>query len=153
MVFQIGSFEEMKKEVGKEIGLTDWLQINQDQVNQFAETTMDLPNIHGVDTDSNKIPYRKTRGHDYLAVSLLYYFLGNHLTLSKGTTMINYGMNKVRLFSPVNVGSKIRDKIFFTHVEEKANGILTTTAHRIEIKGQEKPALVAEILTLFMTPK
>lgn len=152
MAFQIGSFKEMKNQVGREIGLTDWLQIDQDQLNQFTQTTTGLSRTPDVDTASDKISFGKTMGHDYLAVSLLYYFLGNHLTLSKGTTMINYGMNKVRLLAPVHVNAKIRDQIFFTHVEEKASGILTTTSHRIEIKGQEKPALTAEILTLFLAP-
>ena len=67
------------------------------------------------------------------------------------TMAINYGMNKLRLLTPVIVGSKIRDKIAFTALEEKPSGLLVTISHTVEIEGHEKPALFAEMLTMFYT--
>jgi acyl dehydratase len=138
MAIQIASFEGIKKELGKEIGISNWLRIDQDKVNNFSDCTF------------AKSPFGKTSAHGYLPMSLLYYFLGNYIVLPKGMTMINYGMDKVRLLEPVKAGSNIRDKIFFTNAEKKASGILATTSHTIEIEGQKQPALIAKILTLFI---
>ncbi len=144
--------EEMKNELGKELGVTDWLQIDQERINQFAECTLDRQWIHIDEEAASKGPFGKTIAHGYLTVSLLSHFGESHMLIPKDCTMaIHYGMNKLRLLTPVIVGSKIRDRIAFTALEEKSSGILVTISHTVEIEGQEKPALFAEMLTRFYT--
>lgn len=144
--------EKLKRKLGCELGVTDWLQINQERVNQFAECTLDRQWIHIDEQAASKGPFGKTIAHGYLTVSLLSHFGENHMVIPKNCTRaINYGMNKLRLLAPITVGSKIRDKIAFTGLEEKPNGVLITTSHTVEIEDQKKTALFAEMLTLFYT--
>lgn len=145
--------EEMKAKVGTELGVTDWFTMDQDRINKFADCTNDHQWIH-VDLEAAaKGPFGAPIAHGYLSVSLLSYFSEGFALVPEGTVMvINYGMNKLRLLNPVVVGSQIRDRIQLLSVEEKSNGrILVGTAHTIEIKGQEKPALYAEPLGMFFT--
>lgn len=144
--------EKMKNELGRELGVTEWLQIDQERINGFAECTLDRQWIHIDEEAASKGPFGKTVAHGYLTVSLLSHFEESHMVIPKDYTMaIHHGMNKLRLLTPVVVGSKIRDKIAFTALEEKSDGILVTTSHTVEIKGQKKPALFAEMLTRFYT--
>lgn len=150
MQFQILSLEKMKNELGRELGVTEWLQIDQKRINQFAECTMDRQWIHVDEKMSAQGPFGKTIAHGYLVVSLLSHFGERYMFMPEGCTMaINYGMNKLRLLSPVTVGSRIRDRIVFTGLEEKSSGMLVTTSHTVEIESHDKPALFAEVLTMF----
>lgn len=152
MPFRIISLEKMKNELGKELGVTEWLLIDQKRINSFAECTMDRQWIHVDEDMAAKGPFGKTIAHGYLTLSLLPYFGESHMIMPEGCKMvINYGMDKLRLLSPVTVGSRIRDRIVFTALEEKSDGILVTTSHTVEIENQDKPALFAEILTMFYT--
>ena len=129
------------------------MQIDQDRINQFADCTLDHQWIHTDEKAAADSPFGKTIAHGFLTVSLLPYFSEKDVILPEGITMaINYGMNKLRLINPVIVGSKIRDRIVLTDVVEKSGEkILITNTHTVEIEGQEKPALVAEMLTMFFT--
>jgi acyl dehydratase len=142
--------EKMKSELNKELGVTDWFQIDQETINRFADSTMDWQWIHTDEKAAAKGPFGKTIAHGFLTVSLLSHFGENHMIIPKGyPTAIDHGMNKVRLLAPVKVGSKIRDRISLKDFEEKDGGILVTTSHSVEIQNQEKPALFAETLTMF----
>jgi acyl dehydratase len=145
--------ERIKERIGEELGVTDWFQIDQDRINKFAECTEDHQWIHVDEEAAAKGPFGKTIAHGYLTVSLISFFSSDYVLLPEGTMMaINYGMNKLRLINPVPVGSKIRDRIALTEVVEKsAERILVTTTHTIEIEGEEKPACVAEVLSMFFT--
>ena len=150
MAPQILSLEKMKEKVGTELGVTEWLQIDQERITQFAECTMDKFWIHVDEEKATKGPFGKTIAHGYLTVSLISPFLAEHIILpDNGALPINYGMNKVRLMTPVTVGSRIRDRIYLASLEEKSAGLLMTTTHTIEIEGQEKPAMYAEQLQMF----
>jgi acyl dehydratase len=150
MAVKILPLDEMKKQVGKELGVTDWFEMDQDRINQFADCTMDHQWIHVDEKKAAKGPFGKTIAHGYLTVSLLSYFAEDYILAPEGSAMaINYGMNKLRLISPVTVGAKIRDRITFVALEEKPLGVIVTTSHTVEIQGQEKPALFAEMLSLF----
>lgn len=155
MAVQVLSLEEIKQRINTELGVSDWLPIDQDRIDAFADCTMDHQWIHVDQAASAKGPFGKTIAHGYLTLSLLSHFSENHMVIPQGAVIaINYGMDKVRLIAPVLVGSRIRDRIFLTGVEEKSNGrIVVTTSHTVEIKGQEKPAMFAEMLTLFDTAK
>ncbi len=153
MAVEILSLEAIKQRIDTELGVSDWLLIDQNRVDAFADCTMDHQWIHVDQAAAAKGPFGKTIAHGYLTLSLLSYFSENHMTVPQGALIaINYGLNKVRMMSPVVVGSRIRDRILLTGVDEKPNGrIVVTTSHTVEIEGQEKPAVYAEMLTMFET--
>ncbi len=145
--------DKLKEMVGQELGTSDWLVMDQNRISTFADCTLDDQWIHIDEEAAAKGPFGKTVAHGFLSVSLLSHFGKDHVPLPEGNKMaINYGLNKVRLINPVTVGSKIRDRIVLADVAEKGDGrILITTAHTVEIEGVEKPALIAEALTMFFT--
>jgi acyl dehydratase len=153
MAAEVLSLEDIKKRIGKEIGVSEWVTIDQDRINAFADCTMDHQWIHVDEEAAAKGPFGKTIAHGHLTISLLPHFSSGISLRPEGTMMaINYGMNKLRFINPVRVGSKIRDRITLTDVEEKSGGrILMTTTHTIEIEGEDKPACIAETLGMFVT--
>ncbi len=142
--------EELKKLIGQEVYLSDWKEINQDQINLFADATGDHQWIHVDVEKAKKGPFGAPIAHGFLTLSHLPFFSYQMPVNYEGAKMsINYGLNKVRFLNPVVVGSKIRDRIVFSAVELKeGNRILMTTTHTMEIQGQEKPACIAESLAM-----
>ena len=153
MTVEVLPLEKLKERVGQELGVTDWFQMDQKRINTFAECTLDNQWIHVDEEAAKSGPFGQTIAHGYLTVSLLSYFAADYAVLPEGTVAaINYGMNKLRLINPVNSDAKIRDQIVLTDVVEKSGGrVLVTTTHTVEIEGEEKPACVAEVLTMFFT--
>ncbi|MCK9274561.1 MAG: MaoC family dehydratase [Syntrophales bacterium] len=144
----MASIEEVKKMVGQEVFLSDWKEINQGQINQFAECTADHQWIH-VDVDkAAKGPFGQTIAHGFLTLSHIPFFSYQMpIHFDEAKMSVNYGLNKVRFLNPVLSGSKIRDRIVLSGFEDKGNGrYLMTTTHTIEIQGQDKPACIAEAL-------
>ena len=140
-------FNDLKNHVGEETGVSDWLEITQDRVNQFAEATGDHQWIH-VDVEKATELMGGPIAHGYLTLSLLPY-LGMGMRPINGVTRgINYGCNKVRFTNMVPVGSKVRMRQTLKSVEEKGGGLLMTNTCTIEIEGQERPACVAETLSV-----
>lgn len=145
------TFDDLKGQVGQELGVSDWLLIDQDRINQFAECTEDRQWIH---TDPERAakysPFKTTIAHGYLTLSLL---AGLGLQAIKMPTnlmaAVNYGLDKVRFLAPVKVGSRVRLRASLVSLEEKAPGqYLMKTSNTIEIEGEEKPALIAETLAM-----
>lgn len=153
MTVEVLSIEKMKARMGDELGVTDWFQMDQERIDKFADCTLDHQWIHVDKEAAAKGPFGKTIAHGYLVVSLLSNFAAEHALLPEGTMMaINYGMNKLRLINPVACDARIRDRIVLSQVEEKNNGrVLVTTTHTIEIEGEDKPACVAEVLSMFFS--
>jgi acyl dehydratase len=153
MAVEVLPLEKIKERVGEELGLTDWMQMDQDRIDKFADCTLDHQWIHVDKEKAAQGPFGQTIAHGYLTVSLLPHFSADISVVPEGTMMaINYGMNKLRLVNPVKSDAKIRDRIVLTDVVEKDGGrILMTTTHTIEIEGEEKPAMVAEVLSMFFT--
>lgn len=153
MAAEVLPLEKIKERIGQEIGVTDWLQIDQGRINDFADCTEDHQWIHVDEEAAAGGPFGTTIAHGYLTVSLFPFFSSDIAVIPEGTMMaINYGMNKLRFINPVKVGSKIRDKISLTNVEEKSGGrILVSTTHTVEIEGEPKPACIAETLSMFFT--
>jgi len=148
---QILPLDGMKKRSGEEIGLSDWLAIDQERINHFADCTLDSHWVH-VDVEKARQGFfGKTIAQGNLIVSLLTHFHEEFMVVPEGAVMgIYYGMNKIRHLSPVKVDSMIRDRIVLANVKEKSGGrILTTVNHTVEIKGSKKSACYAESLTLF----
>ena len=138
--------------IDQPLGISDWVVIDQDRINAFADVTIDHQFIH-VDVEKAKAtPFGTTIAHGYLSLSLVSHFLGECGILPEGTVMaINYGSDKVRFLQPVAVDSKVRGHGRLLDVSEKSPGqYLVKTGISVEIEGQEKPALVAEILSLFI---
>ena len=151
-MFEMVSVEKLKTMIGKDNGISDWVLIDQEKVNLFADATGDHQWIHIDVEQAKKGPFGGTIAHGFLTLSLIPLFGSSGKYLPEGMKMVvNYGLNKVRFIAPVLVGSKIRSKMIISGVEEKEPGrILLTTTHTIEIEGQNKPACVAESLAMFM---
>jgi acyl dehydratase len=139
--------DELKAAKGEELEPTDWLTIDQDRVNQFADATDDHQWIH-VDLEKAKSgPFGQTIAHGFLTLSLLPELI-SHTYKVEGVQMgINYGLNKVRFINPLPVGSRVRGKAQITDVTDVTGGVQVATTVTVEIEGAEKPALVAEWLT------
>ena len=140
--------ESMKQNIGKEVFVSDWTQVTQEQINKFADATMDHQWIHVDVEKAAKGPFGHTIAHGFLTLSHLPFFSYQVPLKFEGAKMsINYGLDKVRFLNPVASGSKIRDRIVLKSLEEKpGNRLLMTQVHTIEIEGQDKPACIAEAL-------
>ncbi len=137
--------------VGTELGESDWLLIDQDRVDAFADATLDHQFIH-VDPDKAAMtPFGGTVAHGFLTLSLLPYFMASATVAIEGTLMaLNYGTDKVRFIQPVKVGSRIRARVSLMSADERSPGQwLLKQRVTIEIEGEDKPAMVAEMLSLF----
>ncbi len=134
--------------VGQEIGVTEWMTIDQDRVNQFAEATDDHQWIH-VDADRAKAgPFGGTIAHGFLTLALVVP-LASQIELDLGSPKmgINYGLEKVRFPAPVPVGSRIRARVTLVSVTEVSGGLQINRLVTIEVEGGDKPAMVAETVT------
>jgi acyl dehydratase len=140
--------KDMEKLIGKEIFVSDWTQVTQEQINQFADSTKDHQWIHVDVEKAAKGPFGQTIAHGFLTLSHLPFFVYQIPIKFEGVKMaVNYGLDKVRFINPVVTGAKIRDRIVISALEERPdNRILMTQTHTIEIEGQEKPACVAQAL-------
>lgn len=134
---------------GSHLGHSPWHTVTQDQINTFADATGDHQWIH-VDVErATAGPFGSTIAHGFLTLSLLPMFAWQIYRLQKSPAMaINYGLNKVRFLQPVRVGSRIRDSLELAEAKETPKGILLTMRHEVEIDGEDRPALVAEALSL-----
>lgn len=151
-MFELVPVEKLKTMIGQDNGTSDWVLIDQEKVNLFADATSDHQWLH-VDVEMAKQgPFGGTIAHGFLTLSLTPLFNSSGKYLPEGMKMVvNYGLNKVRFIAPVHVGSRIRSKMVISGVEEKEPGrLLMTITHTIEIEGQDKPACIAEALAMFM---
>ncbi len=137
--------------VGSELGVSEWLQIDQDRVNAFADATLDHQFIHIDEERAAMTPFGGTIAHGFLTLSLLPYFLETSSVPIEGTLMaVNYGTDKVRFLQPVKVGSRVRARTVLGAADERRPGQwLLKEIVTVEIEGEEKPAMVAEALMLF----
>ena len=144
------SLEEAQALIGQEVGITDWLLISQEKVNQFAEATGDFQFIH-IDEERarQETPFGGTIAHGFLTLSLLSMLSAQTDTIKiKGATVfINYGLDKVRFINPVRVGKRIRARFELLSAIEKSPGQhLLKHKATVEIEGVDKPAMIAEWL-------
>lgn len=141
---------ELKDHVGKELGKSEWLTIDQQRINQFADCTGDHQFIH-VDPEKARLtPFGSTIAHGFLSLSLIPLLMENIMVLPQGLKMaVNYGLDSVRFIQPVKVDSRVRLVVTLTDATEKNPGQWLLKARAVlEIEGQEKPAYIAEPLTL-----
>ncbi|MDI3273991.1 MaoC family dehydratase [Pseudomonas sp. AL03] len=141
---------ELKDYVGKELGRSEWLTIDQERINLFAEATGDYQFIHVDPVKAAKTPFGSTIAHGFLSLSLIPKLMEDILILPEGVKMVvNYGLDSVRFIQPVKVNSRVRLKVDMNEVTEKKPGqwLLKATA-TLEIEGSDKPAYIAEPLSL-----
>jgi acyl dehydratase len=146
----ITSIDDAKTLEGEEIGLSDWVVIDQHRIDQFAEATGDHQWIH-VDTEraANELPDGKTIAHGYLTLSLVPSLAANFLEFENLARAINFGANKVRFYTPVSAGSRVRARALILQARRRAGALLLTSEVRIEVEDERKPACVAEILGMY----
>ena len=134
---------------GAHLGTTDWRSITQQQVDSFADATDDHQWIH-VDAERAKAgPFGTTIAHGYLTLALAPVLLGEAFEVAGAGMVVNYGTNKVRFPAPVPVGSRVRGDVRLVGAQAKHGGIEATFALTIELEGADRPACVAEVVTLF----
>ncbi len=142
----MSTVEELAARVGEELGVSDWLTITQDRIDQFADATNDHQWIH-VDADKAALgPFGTTIAHGFLTLSMIP-DLAPSFDVEGVRMGINYGLDRVRFISPVPTGTRIRARSKLLSVDEVAGGIQAKTEVTIELEGSEKPACVAETLT------
>lgn len=146
---EIQSIDELRSLVSQEVGLSDWLEITQERINQFADATGDHQWIHlDVERAQTQSPYGTTIAHGFLTLSLLSYFMKNVIAFQFPSKMgINYGLNRVRFVSAVPAGSRLRAHVTLQSMEDFAGGHQFTWLLTVEREGSDKPACVAEWLS------
>lgn len=144
--------EKLQDYIDKPLEPSSWIRIDQDMINRFADATLDNQFIHVDEQKAAQTPFGSTIAHGYLTMSLISHFLGECAVRPENVAMaINYGSDRVRFLQPVKVDSEVRARPTLISVTEKSPGqVLTKTQITIEIKNEEKPALIAEILSLFI---
>ena len=143
------TFDSVAGLAGQEIGVSDWVEITQDRINAFADATGDHQWIHiDVARAAKEMPGGKTIAHGYLTLSLIPMLGAEILRVTGVSRGINYGSNKVRFTNMVPVGSRVRARQKLLAAEPKAGGLQMTNEITIEIEGQDRPACVAETISL-----
>lgn len=138
----INSYDEFAAHLGEQLGVSEWLPVDQERINKFADATLDDQWIH-VDVERAKVesPYKSTIAHGYLTLSLLPYMWNQIIQVNNLKMMVNYGMDKMKFGQPVITGSKVR-LVTKLHSINNLRGICKAEIDfTIEIEGQRKPAL------------
>ena len=140
---------DIQKHVGEELGVSEWVLVDQDRVNKFADATGDHQWIHiDVERAKRELPTKGTIAHGYLTLSLIP-FLAAKISRMEGVSRgINYGSNKVRFTNMVTVGSRVRARSKILAAEPKGPGVQITNEVTIEIEGQDRPACIAETISI-----
>jgi acyl dehydratase len=133
--------------IGEELGPTEWVEVDQDRIDRFADATGDHQWIHVDPERAAEGPFGTTVAHGYLTLSLLPLLMGGALQLTGYSMGINYGVNKVRFPAPVPSGSRLRATFTVQSVEEVAGGEQGVVLAVVEREGGDKPVCVAELVT------
>jgi acyl dehydratase len=142
--------ESLRAAKGQHLGHTDWIEITQARVNQFADATGDHQWIH-VDPERAKDgPFGGTIAHGYLTLSITNLFLPELLSVPGASAGVNYGTNKVRFPAPAPVGSRVRMSCEIVDVDDVAGGVQVITRNTVEVEGSDKPACVVEAISRFL---
>jgi len=143
----IGSVDDAVAAVGAELGVSSWLEVNQQRVDQFAEVTGDHQWIHvDVERAKTESPYGTTIAHGFLTLSLIPALSKDNYVVENTKMALNYGLNKVRFLAPVPAGSRVRVRSELADaVTSGEDTVNLTVRHTVEIDGSEKPAAVAEL--------
>ena len=145
------TIENLRHRLGEEIAVREWLEIDQNRVNLFADATDDHQWIHvDVDRARRESPYGAPIAHGFLTLSLLARFSGELLRAEGVRLGLNYGLDKVRFISPVRVGDRLRARYTLGSLTDVDGGVQVSWTATIEIEGTEKPACVAQTLVRWL---
>ncbi|MGQ0580080.1 MAG: MaoC family dehydratase [Betaproteobacteria bacterium] len=140
-----GNLEELAAKVGQEVVVSDWLEVTQERIDQFADATGDHQWIHvDVERARRESPFGTTIAHGFLTLSLLSHFLNNSLEFGNSKMGVNYGCNRLRFTAPVKAGTRLRARFKLKAFERIEGGVQMIWDVAMECEGQEKPVLVAE---------
>ena len=149
---QLKELEELKDYVGKELGLTEWMTMEQERINSFAEATEDMQWIH---TDPKRSaafsPYKKTVAHGFLVLSLASKISYDAFSIENVVMGVNYGLDKVRFPNATKSGAKLRGRVSLMEYDAIPGGAKYKMKIVFELEGEEKPACVAEFLAMAYT--
>jgi acyl dehydratase len=149
-LYVIKSIEDAKALEGKEVGLSEWIVIDQKRIDQFAEATDDYQWIHvDIERAARELPAGKTIAHGYLTLSLIPALTGEFVKVENLTRALNFGCNKVRFYTMVPVGSRVRARATVKQARQRAGALHLLSEVRIEVEGERKPACVAETLGMY----
>lgn len=150
-MYKIESIEDAKALEDCELGVSEWITINQERINQFANATGDDQWIH-VDSSraKNELPDGKTIAHGYLTLSLIPALTRNFIEVAGLNQVINFGCNKVRFYSTVNEGDKVRARGTLLQARKRGSMIQLLSKISVEVEGSKKPACVVEMLVLLV---
>jgi acyl dehydratase len=144
---------DLRKHVGEEMGVSSWITLDQNRINEFAHCTGDHQWIH-VDAEraQRESPFGGTVAHGFLTLALIAPTAFEVLVARVGPrSVVNYAIEKVRFYAPVRAGKRVRNRIKLAAVDERGNGrFLVTTENTMEIEGEIKPALLANTLAIFI---
>ena len=146
----INGIDEIESLIGEELGSSEWMTMDQDAINTFADVTGDHQWIHVDEARAAEGPYGATIVHGFFTLSLIPKFSTDVFTIEGVSIRVNYGLNKVRFLQPVVVGSRLRGTISVKDVIRGDKGTQVILEHTIEIEGQDRPACVAEVVTLLV---
>ena len=145
----INKLEDLKKYLGKDLGISNWFEMSQDKINLFADLTHDNQWIH---IDSEKAakysPYKKTIAHGFLVLSFATQIVSQTVKINNIALAVNYGLNKVRFPNATPANSKFRGKVSLINLEDLQGGLKFTLKIIIEVEGEIKPVCVAEKISL-----
>lgn len=137
---------------GRELGVSSWITVDQDRINRFADCTGDHQWIHvDVERAKKESPLGAPIAHGFLCLSLIvatYEDVG--VLPPDAAQVLNYGLDRVRFMAPVKAGPRVRNRVLLVSATQKDKGVLVKTQNTLEIEGEEKPALVAESLMMFV---
>jgi len=144
----IGSIADAEKAVGEELGVGDWIVVDQQRIDAFADITEDHQWIHvDVDRAKDESPYGATIAHGFLTLSLLPVLSSHNYRFENSKMRVNYGLNKVRFLAPVKAGSRVRVRTVLAEaVKVDDSTVNVTMRHTIELDGSDKPAAVADLI-------
>ena len=146
----ISSFEDLKALEGLEVGVSDWLLISQEHINQFADLTHDHQWIHvDVERAKKEMPGGTTIAHGYLTLSMIPAMTAGFLEFTNLKMGINYGLNRVRFTNMVAVDSRIRARSVVKTVRQRSKAIQLIGETSVEIEGESKPACIVETVSFF----
>ena len=149
----VASLDEIRAKVGQPIGVSGWIEVSQDRIDQFADATDDRQFIHVDQELAKQTPFGGTIAHGFLSLSLLSRMAADVMLIPNTTKMaVNYGLDRVRFLAPVKSGKRVRGHFTLDSAEEKAPGqLLFKHQVTVEIEGEDKPALTAQWLGLIFT--
>ncbi len=149
----VASLDDIRARIGEEVGVSRWLTVGQERIDGFADATEDRQSIHPAPVAAAQTPFGGTIAHGSLTLSLLSVMAAEAMLMPAGTRMaVNYGLDRVRFLAPVRAGRKVRGRFKLDSIEQKApDQVLVRHLVTVDIEDEDKPALTALWLTLFIT--